>query len=113
MQPDPDSFYFFGVTPAGQYAIVKAAAAQPSDIFLTNGNQWGYSDLITPNATSYRVGADCGDGTLTLYMDGQQVDSVTDSDYSSGGVGLFTWSGEEASSADVMFDNLIVTRLTP
>ena len=66
------------------------------DVFLTNNDQWASSDLITKNASSYRVGADCGNGNLTLYVDGQQIASVSDASYTSGGVAVFTWSGEEA-----------------
>lgn len=106
-----DSGYYFAVTPAGQYAIAKNTVAQ-KDVFLTNDNTWEYSDFITANASSYRLGVDCAsNGTLTLYVDGQQVDSVTDTDYTSGGVALFTWSGEEAASADVTFDDFVMTRL--
>ena len=105
-----DSFYYFAVTPAGEYVIAKAAIAQ-TDVFLTNNDQWASSDVITQNADSYRVGADCGNGTLTLYVDGQQVDSVSDASYANGGVGLFAWSGEHASSADVTFDDFVVTKL--
>jgi hypothetical protein len=106
-----DSGYYFAITPAGQYVIAKNTVAQ-KDVFLTNDNTWEYSDLITANAPSYRVGVDCGSsGTLTLYVDGQQVDSVTDTDYTSGGIALFTWSGEEVPSADVSFDDFVMTRL--
>jgi len=99
-----DSFYYFAMTPAGQYAIARAAVGQ-SDFFLTNNNEWSFSDLIAENASSYRVGVDCGNGALTLYVDGQRVDSVSDSTYTNGGVALFTWSGKEATSADVSFDD--------
>lgn len=105
-----DSFYYFAITPAGQYAIAEASLAA-SDIFLTNDDQWEYSDFITPNAESYRIGADCVNGTLTLYVDGQQVDSVSDTTYTSGGVALFVWSGEEVASADVSFDDFLMTKL--
>lgn len=107
---DTFSFYFFAMTPAGEYAIVKAASAQP-DVFLTNNGQWGYSDLIAENAASYRIGADCGRGTLTMYVDGRQIASVSDSSYTIGNVALFTWSGEEAESANVSFDNFLMTEL--
>lgn len=106
-----DSFYYFAITPAGQYAIAKAALGAPSDVFLTNDDQWEYSDAITPNASSYRIGADCGNGTLTLYVDGQQVDSVSDSSYTNGGVALFTWSGEEATNTNITFDDFLMTEL--
>jgi serine/threonine protein kinase len=110
-QSDDDSFYYLVVTPNGQYVIAKAATGE-TDIFLTNNDEWGYSDLVAEDASSYRVGADCGtDGTLTLYVDGQEIDSVTDPSYSSGGIGLMTWSGEGSSNANVSFDDFLVTDL--
>jgi hypothetical protein len=105
-----DSFYYFAITPAGQYAIAKASLAA-SDTFLTNEDKWEYSDLIKKNAPSYRIGADCGNGTLTLYVDGQKVASVQDNTYTSGGVAVFVWSGEEATSANVSFDDFVMTKL--
>lgn len=105
-----DSGYYFAITPAGQYAIAKNTVTE-KDIFLTNDNTWEYSDFITPNASSYRIGVDCGNGTLALYVDGQLVDSASDSDFTSGGVALFAWSGEEVAAADVSFDDFIMTRI--
>lgn len=110
-QSDGDSFYYLVVTPLGQYVIAKAAAGE-DDIFLTNNDEWAVSDLVEEDASSYRVGADCGtDGTLTLYVDGQEIDSVVDDSYSSGGIGLMTWSGEGSSNANVSFDDFLVTDL--
>ena len=107
-----DSFYYVAVTPGGDYAIAKAALAQ-TDVFLTNNDQWAQSDTIAKDAASYRVGADCGNGTLALYVDGQQIASVTDSSYVNGGVGVLTWSGEEVASGDVTFDDFVMTKLEP
>jgi hypothetical protein len=105
------SFYYFAITPAGQYAIAKAAKGE-SDIFLTNNDQFASSNLIVQDASSYRVGADCGNnGTLTLYVDGQQIASVSDVSYTSGGVAVFTWSGEEATKTDLSFDDFLMTEL--
>jgi hypothetical protein len=105
-----DSFYYFAVTPGGEYVIAKAALAQ-TDVFLTNNDQWAQSDAIAKDAASYRVGADCGNGTLALYVDGQQIASASDSSYVSGGVGVLAWSGEEATSGDVTFDDFVMTKL--
>jgi hypothetical protein len=69
-----------------------------------------YSDQIT-NQDSYRVGADCDNGRLTLYVDGKQIASVTDHTYGAGRVGLFAWSGDKASSADVNFDDFLLGSL--
>ncbi len=103
-----DSFYYFAITPSGEYAIAKAALAQ-TDIFLTNNDEWGDSDLIPQNADSYRLGADCGNGTLTLYVNGQQIASVSDATYTNGGVALLVWSAEQAG--DVTFDDFVMTKL--
>jgi hypothetical protein len=105
------SYYYFVITPGGEYAIAKAEVGQ-TDFFFTNNDQWGSSDLIPQDAVSYRIGADCAsDGRLTLYVDGQQIDSVSDSTFTTGRVGLITWSGDEAPSADVVFDDFVVTSL--
>ena len=109
-QAAEESFYYFAVTPAGQYAIAKATQGD-SDVFLTNDDQWASSPLISTDAPSYRVGADCANGRLTLYVDGQQIDSVSDASYTSGGVAVFTWSGEEATTTDVSFDDFLMTQL--
>lgn len=109
-QTSKNSYYYFAMTPAGEYAIATATTGEP-DVFLTNNDEWASSDLIAKNAATYRLGADCGHGTLTLYVDGQQIDSVSDTTYLSGGVGLFVWSGEEATSTDVAFDDFLMTEL--
>jgi len=109
-QVTDSAFYYFAMTPAGEYAIAKASIAT-SDVFLTNNDKWETSDAIAVNAASYRVGADCGNGTLTLYVDGKQIDSVSDSSYTTGGVGVFTWSGEDVAAADVTFDDFVMTKL--
>lgn len=110
-QSDGDSFYYLVVTPLGQYVIAKAATGE-DDIFLTNNDEWGVSDLVEEDASSYRVGADCGsDGSLALYVDGQEIASVVDDSYSSGGIGLMTWSGEGSTNANVSFDDFLVTDL--
>jgi len=105
-----DSFHYFAVTPAGEYAIVKAATGQ-TYVFLTNDDQWALSDLIAPDAASYRLSADCGIDALTLYVDGKQIASVSDSSYTRGRVGLFTWSGVDATKTDVSFDDFVMTKL--
>ena len=104
-----DTSYYFAVTGAGEYAIGRYTLVD--DVLLTNDGEWGDSDVITSGAASYRIGADCGNGTLTLYVDGQPVDSVNDDYYTTGNVGLFAWSGEKPDGTDVTFDDFVVTEL--
>ncbi|NPV75443.1 MAG: hypothetical protein HPY59_03615 [Anaerolineae bacterium] len=109
-QPAQDSFYYFAMTPAGEYAIARAATGQ-SDVFLTNNDKWASSSLIARNAPSYRLAADCGNGAFTFYVDGKKIDSVSDAAYTSGGVGLLVWSGEEATNTNIAFDDFLVAEL--
>jgi len=107
-QPKDWSFYYLAATPGGEYAIIKATDGE-SDVFLTGDGAWADSELITRNASSYRVSGECGNGRLTLFVDGKQIASVTDSTYGTGRVGLFTWSGDKAPSANVNFDDFLLT----
>jgi len=104
------SSYYLAMASDGEYAIARAIEGE-DDVFLTNNDEWAYSDLIEPNLSTYRVGADCGYGTLTLYVNGKVIASVTDYTYTSGGVGLFAWSGLNVSAGDVTFDDFIMTSL--
>jgi serine/threonine protein kinase len=109
-QTEEWSFYYVAITTAGDYAIIRATTGQ-SDVILTNDGNWGTSDLIPNQAPSYLIGADCGNGTLTLYVDGQQIASVSDNTYSSGRVGLFIWSGETVTSSVVTYDDFLIQSL--
>lgn len=108
---DGNDFYYLAVTAAGQYAIALAADGQ-EDVFLTNNDEWADSDIIPVNADSYRVGVDCGNGLLALYVDGQLIDLVSDLTYTSGRVAVFVWSGEEVGlTTDMSFDDFEMTEL--
>lgn len=105
-QGSTESFYYVGVSPDGYYAFIRSAVAQ-EDVFLKEGT----SELITISSGSVRLGLDCGGGTLALYVNGQLVDSVSDSTYTSGVIGLFAASDDENGGADVTFDDFVVTKL--
>lgn len=108
--PIDESHYYLAITPRGEYAIAKAALAQDDEI-LTNNGSWDSSDLIPENADSYRLGADCGNGTLTLYVNGEEVDSVSDSTYTSGSFALFVLSPLTVDTINFSFDDFIMTEL--
>jgi hypothetical protein len=100
------SFYYLGVASDGYYTISKAPASE-EDFSLTNGS----SPLVPIDSEPFTIGADCGTGTLTLYINGQQIATAQDSSYTSGKVGLFAKSNETADSVDVIFDDFVVTLL--
>lgn len=108
--PIDDSHYYLAITPRGEYAIAKAALALDDEI-LTNNGTWDSSDLIPENADSYRLGADCGNGILTLYVNGEEVDSVSDSTYTSGSFALFVLSPNTVNTINYSFDDFLMTEL--
>jgi hypothetical protein len=46
-----------------------------------------------------------------LYINGDQVDSISDSSYGSGVIGLFAASGELDSGVNVIFDDVVISKL--
>ncbi len=109
-QANKATFYYFAISPGGQYAIAKSTDGQ-DDVFLTNNNQWANSTGIKNNAASYRLSADCNSGRLVFYVDGQKIASVSDSAYTHGKVALFTWSGQNAKTTNMSFDDFLITPL--
>jgi len=106
-QGSSTSFYYVGVSADGYYAFIKSAEGQ-QDQYLKEGN----SDAIASASSSpIQMGLDCGNGALTLYVNGQQIDTVSDSSYTSGGVGIFAGSDDEESGTTVIFDSFALTKL--
>jgi hypothetical protein len=101
-----NSFYYVGVSSNGYYAFITSSIVA-ADVYLKEGT----SDVITASPNSMRIGLDCGNGTLTLYVNGQQIDSVTDSTYTKGRVGLFAASDDQENGTDITFDDFAVTKL--
>lgn len=105
-QGTTNAFYYIGVSPDGYYAFIKSSIAA-DDVYLKEG----FSDVISATADSMRLGLDCANGSSTLYVNGQVIDTVSDSSYTSGAVGLFAASEEFANGASVIFDNFEMTKL--
>lgn len=108
---DDQHFYYLGIGPDGYYGIVKVEG--DDDIFLSDEDgqdEYLQSEAIAINADSYQVAADCANGTLTLYADGQQIATAQDASYTQGDVGLFASSFEE-TNAEVHFDDFVVTAI--
>jgi hypothetical protein len=96
--------YFLGIDTDGYYLIGKLAGGQITT--LEDGLGDGYTDA----AATYRLGADCGNGRLSLLVNGQTVASASDTSYTSGDVGLFLVSGKKLP-AEAAFGNFVVSTL--
>lgn len=97
-------FYAFQISSDGYYAIVKFYEGG----FDTLGSDGMLqSDAINLGSATNHIRADCVGDTLTLYVNGTQVHSVTDSEYGHGDVGLLAGTFEEAGT-DIAFDDFVV-----
>jgi hypothetical protein len=65
------SFYYLGVASDGYYTISISADGQ-KDVSIKNGT----SAIVPSGNQTFTVGADCGNGKLALYVNGQLVDSA-------------------------------------
>ena len=97
-----NDFYYAGLSANGDYTIRLYQDGE--DVILAEGT----SDAVDANAASYKLGLDCANGDITLYLDGDQIDSASDDTYSSGDIGLFAWTGSDAP-AEIHYDDLVVT----
>ena len=107
---DDGDFYYLAMSVDGFYIIAKKEG-DSTEALSDADNQWLASEDIAVNQTSYLIGADCADGTLTLYVDGTQIASVEDDTFTSGSVGLIAATFDGSDSAEVTFDNYEVTQL--
>ena len=106
-QGSTTAFYYVGVSSEGYYAFIKSSVAE-KDVYLKEGT----SDVISAaSSKSMRLGLDCGD-MLALYVNGKKIDTVSDSTYTSGAVGLFAASGDQKSGTDVTFDDFVTKKLS-
>lgn len=106
-QGSTNNFYYVGVSPDGYYAFVKSQIAG-DDEYLKEGT----SDLISASPQSMRIGLDCKNGSMTLYVNGQVIDSVSDSSYTNGTFGLFAASDDEANGVSVVFDDFVTSKIS-
>ncbi len=106
---DDQNFYYMGFGVDAYYAIAKYVNDELT-IITSDSNEWMLSDDIKENADSYKLEADCGNGRLTLYVDGKQIASVEDAGYQAGKVGLFARSFDK-TGVEVHFDDFVATEL--
>lgn len=101
---DVDNFYYFVITSDGYYGILKVKDGETN---LLTGEEFGTTDAIISGKNHIR--ADCVGDTLTLYVNGQQLDTRQDAEYTSGDVGLIAGSYTE-SGTDILFDDFMVLK---
>ncbi len=103
---DVDNYYFFYISSDGYVGIGIDNAGTKSFISSSDGYMTSVSSINQDGATNH-IRADCIGNTLTLYVNGTQVASATDSSFTGGDVGLVARTFDVAGT-DIMFDNFFV-----
>ena len=101
---DTTHFYFAAISSDGYYGILKMSDGKYSVIGRENLIP---SDLINLGTATNHLRFDCVGSTLTLYINGTQVDQQMDTEYTSGNIGLIAGTYDEAGT-DILFDNFYV-----
>ncbi len=110
---DMDHFYAFLISSDGYYAIVRVAGGGTYKILSGDGIHLLPSEAINTEAgATNEVSAVCDGDTLTLFVNGRQLTSVSDSELTSGDVGFIASTYEEAA-IEIRFDNLRVYATEP
>ncbi len=104
---DDANFYFFILSNAGYYAIVKMEDGEQYQ--LTPERQLAVRGIIRPGSQVNRVQAECVGDTLRLYANGHLLAEVQDDTFTHGDVGLIAGAFTDAGVV-VEFDNFVVLK---
>ncbi len=101
---DKDNYYFLNIASDSWYLIGKMKDGQ--ELLL---GEAGSSSAVHQGNTSNRVRAECVGDTLSLFANNTRLLEVSDSDFSSGAIGLMGRTFGTPGT-NLLFDNIRVTR---
>jgi hypothetical protein len=105
---DTKNFYKFYITSDGYAGISKEDNGNTTVISSADGNIQPV-DGINPGLASNLIRADCVGSTLTLYANGTQVATATDTSFTGGDVGLIART-YDTGGTDILFTNFVVSK---
>ena len=100
------SFYFFTISSDGYYGIGKFKSGVQ---ILIGETSMQTSDKIRGGGQINHIRADCVGNTLTLFVNGAKIRTVTDSDFTSGDVGLIA-GAFDTPGVDIQFEHFTVLK---
>jgi hypothetical protein len=102
-----ENFYVFLISSDGYYAIGKYQTGTNQVTYLTGEGQYTFSEAINQGQAQNTVRATCIGNELTLTVNGQLLDTVTDSTFVTGDIGVGA-STFQPGSLVVHFDDVRV-----
>lgn len=106
---DPGNFYYFAVSPDGFYGIFRRVDGGGLEVLTGGGSGMVFSPAIRTGGQTNHVLAICQGDELTLYANGELLETIADDTFARGDVGIGAASGP-AGDVLVQFDNFLVTR---
>ena len=101
---DSNHFYYAVISSDGYYGIMKMSSSGTQPIGRDSMLE---SERIIQGAETNHMRFDCVGSSLTLYVNGFQLDRQNDNEYTTGNVGLL--AGTFATTGtDILFDNFFV-----
>ena len=105
---DTKNFYKFYITSDGYAGISKEDNGTTTVISSADGNIQPVGGINTGLASNH-IRADCVGSTLTLYANGTQVATATDTSFTGGDVGLIART-YDTGGTDILFTNFVVSK---
>lgn len=102
-----ENFYVFLISSDGYYAIGKYQSGNAQVEYLSGEGQYVASEAINQGMARNTIRASCVGNELTLTVNGELLESVTDSTFVTGDIGLSA-SAFEPGSLVINFDNMRV-----
>jgi hypothetical protein len=99
---DGDNFYYYEVSSDGYYSMGKMVADEWETLV-----GWTESDLIRLGRQTNTLRVECDGPRMTFFVNGYQIEEVTDYDFSAGALGFMAEARDEPG-VRVHFDNLRV-----
>jgi len=103
---DVSKFYFFVISSDGYYGIGRVTDSGQELIGMDSMQP---SEAIHQGGATNTIRADCVGSSLSLYVNGEKLDEVEDTEFSSGDVGLMAGSFDTPGT-DIHFDNFSVNK---
>ena len=103
---DENNFYAFLISSDGYAGILRV---MDGEYTLLNNESLEYSDAIYQGDALNKITAVCQGNQLDMKVNGQQLFSVQDDNFSDGDVGMMAGAYEKAG-VDILFDNMLVTQ---
>lgn len=103
----PENFYLFLISSDGYYAIGKYQSGNNQITYLSGEGEYQPSDVINQGEATNDIEARCEGDTLSLAVNGIELETVRDGTFVTGDVGMAV-STFEAGVVDIQFDDFMV-----